>query len=237
MKFRRLLSLAAVAAALLIGSESRAATITLPNTVAGLVTALPNATFVVGDKTFVFGLVNPSGTANPSLINIGALSPTGVAQGSAVPPFGFELSGAGLSASGANAAGDLLLNFSVTAAGGPKILSVNLFGNGAVGSSGSAVISEKVYSDSGFTNLIGQGQVSAGSPSTLITLSNTTLSTVFISKDIAFTAGANAGSFANFSDIQQTFNQTVPEPTSVVMLGGGLLGVLGLSLRRMKKKA
>jgi len=76
--------------------------------------------------------------------------------------------------------------------------------------------------------LIGGGQVT-------FVLTGPTTNILKVSKDINATAATGAG--ASYSDVRNLVNQTIPEPTSVVMLGCGLVGVLGLGLRRTKKTA
>jgi hypothetical protein len=226
MKFVRLFSLAALAAAslLLIGAESKAALITLPNTANNL----QGNSFVVGNTGFNFALVLPTGSITPaSLASVAVLplSPVGTTQGGAVAPFGFELAGAGIADGPGGDNGDLLLNFTVTSPVPITAVVLTVTGGGFGG--GFGLVTENVFNPVTGA-LIGSATISNGSVT--IALSQA-LTTINIIKDI-FVSGGPSGGFS-YSDIQQTFIP-IPEPTSVVMLGCGLVGVIGLGLRRVK---
>ena len=57
-------------------------------------------------------------------------------------------------------------------------------------------------------------------------------SSITVTKDILATSGPVAGDLANYSVVTQTFTQAIPEPASIAMLGLGLVGIGGVSLRR-----
>jgi hypothetical protein len=232
MKFVRLFSLAALTAAtlLFIGAESKAAVITLPSTA----NSLQGNSFTVPTVpglSFSFSQVLGSGTVNLPAVTVAALSPTGATQAGAVAPFGFQLAGAGIQA-GPGQVGDLLINFSVSSP--LPILSVTLFATGGATGNGSASITEIVTNP---TTGVVIGQATIVNGTVTITLTQA-LTTINVSKDIAVNGGTQVGvSGASYSDIRQTFNTVIPEPTSVIMLGLGLVGVGGLGLRRAKANA
>jgi hypothetical protein len=229
MKFGRLLSLAVLAATMLVGSESRASLITLSNTANNL----SGNSFVIGDKTFSFQNVTATNTVLSS-IQVNPLSPVGTTQAGAIPPFGFQLAGGVVSAA-AGQSSDLLLNFTVTSSG-PLITSVTLFATGGGLNGGSAIISETLTNGNGGGSE-GSFSLSGGGQTTFV-LTGPATNNLIVSKDINVNGGSAGGSgTASYSDVRNVFNQGVPEPASVVMLGCGLVGVLGLSLRRMKKTA
>ena len=132
--------------------------------------------------------------------------------------------GAGIVA-GPNQVGDLLLNYRVISA--LPILSVTLFATGGATGNGSALITE-IVTNTATGVVIGNATIVSGTVTIVLTQA---LTDITISKDIAINGGTQVGaSGASYSDIRQTFNQIIPEPTSVVMLGLGLAGVAGLAL-------
>jgi hypothetical protein len=132
------------------------------------------------------------------------------------PPIGFQLD------VNVTSGTDLALNYTASSSG-PPITAVIL---SAVGTTGSSV-AENIYSDAAETKLIASGSVLGGG-STTISLGGA-YSTIYVAKDIS--GGTGAVSIVNQSFIQGV----VPEPASMVLMGSGLVGVLGLGLRRMKK--
>jgi hypothetical protein len=228
MNFSRLPRLAALAAAtlLLIGAETKAASITLPTTANNL----QGNSFVLGDKTFSFTQVTATNTTLTN-IQVNPLSPLGTTQAAAVQPFGFQLAGSVVSAAPGTTS-DLLLNFTVTSSDGP-ITAVTLFSTGGGASGGAGIISETLVN--GLTGLPdGSFSVSNSTPSPITFTLPTPTTVLIVSKDINAVAGATGT--ASYSDVRNTFIQGVPEPASMVMLGTGVVGIFGLSLLRKKNK-
>jgi len=240
MKLGRLLSLAVVTAGLvLIGSESRAAT--LPASAATVAAGLPySVPFPAAPGwTIVFNAVTAGGSQPPVLsgIQVNALSLAGSpnqpqpSSTLAVPPIGFQVAGGVTSATTGNSS-DLLLNVTVTSP--VPIVSVTLVATGGASGSGASIISETLTNGNGggadgSFSLVGGGQVTFVLP--------TPTNNLIVSKDINSNGGSIAGGIASYSDVRNSFNTVIPEPASVVMLGCGLVGVLGLGLRRTKKTA
>jgi len=242
MKLGRLLSLAVVTAGLvLIGSESRAAAVVLPSNAAVLATAPPNTvTYTAAPGwSIIFNAITAGGTQPQPLagIAVNALSLAGSpnqpqpSSTLAVPPIGFQLTGSITSATTGNSS-DLLLNFTVTSPA--PIVSVTLSATGGASAGGASIISETLTNGNGggadgSFSLVGGGQV--------VFILPTPTNNLIVSKDINSNGGSIAGGIASYSDVRNSFNTVIPEPASVVMLGCGLVGVLGLGLRRTKKTA
>jgi hypothetical protein len=217
MKFTWLLSVAVLVASSLVlsGAQSRA-DVTLPTTLDKVV----GQTFTVGDKVFNVLAATPSGTQPPSLSAITV---------SAVPPVGFTLSGpvvSALSAAGELETSDLAVTYTENSAPGDFITKINLAGIGAsVGPLSSVSVAETIVNNAD-GKIIGTGTL-FGSGFVSIVLSESATS-ITITKDILATAGGIAGANANYSSV----TQAVPEPTSIAMLGLGLVGIGTVWLRR-----
>jgi hypothetical protein len=242
MKLGRLLSLAVVTAGLvLIGSESRAAAVVLPSNAAVLATAPPNTvTYTAAPGwSIIFNAITAGGTQPQPLaaIAVNALSLAGSpnqpqpSSTLAVPPIGFQLTGSITSATQNNSS-DLLIDYTVIAP--VPIVSVTLVATGGSANGGASLISETI------TNLNGNtpdGNFSLGGGGQVTFVLPVASNMLRITKDINSNGGSNPGGIASYSDVRNSFNTVIPEPASVVLLGCGLVGVLGLGLRRTKKTA
>jgi hypothetical protein len=189
----------------------------------------------VADKTLTF-LNYSSTTVAASAISISALTQS--ANG-VVTPYGFQLSGS-FSASGASAASDVAITYTVTSSGAP-ITAINLFANFAILGSGNADVTESVFtiaSNGGAGVLLGNLSVNPNTSSASLDLTQFNpagYSGLYITKDIEESTGASGG-MATISIVQQAFPEAVPEPASIAMtvLGLGLASAYAFSRSRRK---
>ena len=232
-----LLATLVAASLLLVGSESRAGSINLPNTadnLQGNTVPFPNT------WSFAFTQVLPGGDTPPVLseIQVNALSPLSptTTNNNAVLPFGFQLAGVVVSATMGHTS-DLLLNFIVTSPG--PITTVTLEGNGGATPGAAARIDETFTN--GLTGLQDGPPLSLTGGGTVTLTLPTPTTELVVSKDITANGGSDPGGIASYSDVRNTFNVSgavppgVPEPASWAMLGIGLSGLL--AIRRFFKRA
>jgi hypothetical protein len=111
-----------------------------------------------------------------------------------------------------------------------------------VGSAGAATVGitevacTSAFNPTGSTTCPGTtlASISAGAGQSALSGVFATTGTVFISKDINVnnTCGG-CTTQATFSDFEQSFHGTVPEPSSIALFGSGLLGLAGMVRRKL----
>jgi hypothetical protein len=218
--------------------DARAGSITLPTALdPGLTTTtLVTPTLIVatsnGNTTTVSGLTfsnfNYTGTGTGTASPYPATS-IGVLSFSNGPNSGIELA-AGFSV-GAGGVQDMALTYTVTAAPGTTITDADLVMSGITTGDGTATVSETL-TNAATGALIGSLGVSAGgAQSQMINFAGVT--SINVLKDIDLNGGVTGS--ASISIIGQGFSTgSVPEPTSMALLGIGMTGFL--AFRRLFKR-
>jgi hypothetical protein len=209
-----------LAAFSIVGGQSQAGYIPLPSDMGTLTT--PTNYTTVGTDTYTFSGYSSSSTIAGDAVLASSVHVSAVTT----PSTGFELTGA-FAAPGISQ-NDIDFAYTVSTTG-PAMTSVSLNGNGAVTGGGIATITETVYTDATRTVLLGQLQVTTGTANLNL---KGYYSSLYITEDILFNT-YNNGDGASFSIIDQTV--AVPEPSTIVMVGLGLMGVFAASRRRNRK--
>lgn len=211
MKIARFSGLAAFAAASILFAGSSHAAIDLATLIA------TNGTVVSPPLTYSgFGYATAGVGATPaSSINVSASGTTLFLDGffAATPSFPGPL--------------DSRVSFTASGVGISAVTLSAIFG---VQGAGFASITEDIFTAPGGT-LIGHAFISSGGPSSATAFLTGIFSSVYIVKDIGYTA--LGGGSATISGVAQSFT-VVPEPASVVMMGLGLVGAIGVVRLRRK---
>jgi len=192
----------------------------------------------IGDKTFSDFSYNPSGLTSFNAANI-TVTATEVG-GNYYLTWGGNIS----VVSSAPVTADLLLGYTVSASAGNIVaIDQNYTGSAQNNSDGSASgtfisVRENVYAPGNITPLA-TSYLNENIPSTPFTLAGAILAvgepTVNVTKDIGLGISDPTGGFITISQIVQSFDQTVPEPTTMIA-GALLLLPFGASTLRILRK-
>jgi hypothetical protein len=223
---------------LLIGSftlngvpTARASGVTLADLLAG-------GSITFGDKIFYnFHNATTHGTLNVAYNQIFV---DGVVGGQNNDELGIRFSSSAWLLTGANQSYDLGFDFSATRTDGlPLIHDVTLEMTGNVTGNGSTDIAEGVTNGADSSTLANLFTFISSSSQNLIDheVFPQDVAVANISKDFAMSTGEDSNARVFVSHFDQTFSQTIPEPTSVVMLGIGVGLVVFPRLRRRMGRA
>jgi hypothetical protein len=207
-----------------------------PCTMAPLSTYLSPFSCDIGDKTFSNFSWSPSssGGAPPILASAVTVNPI-----LPPPPYGFLFTFAGFAA--ANQTQDELLGYTVTAHGALITdASLTMFGAGFFGD-GSVSIFEDLCSNDYWSDGCAHGTImhlstclSSGCNKITDHIDFSGEQFIDVRKNIELNGGTNGSGSAFLSGVQELYSQgTTPEPSSILLFGGGALALAGVLRRKL----
>jgi hypothetical protein len=229
---KKFLMVAVVAAAVSVGMSASSRADFIGNGVT-LASLLDGGTLVVGDKTFSnFTYSHTGDMPDATAVNV-------IGGSDAAGNLGIRFQGGFMDNAGTPNSSDALIGYTVTVTDPTRyITDAHLYSNPSVlGQTVSASIAE---SFSGFpTNTLSAGIVKVGGTIIVnnpddVTFFTGKVTSLTVLKDINANGGTtDTGGQASFSQIDQTFSQNTPEPSSVLLLASGSV-IIGLVARRRK---
>jgi hypothetical protein len=229
-RFRWILNSVLLLAALLSAASSAQASLTLADLLNG-------GSITFGDKVFYnFHNGTTSGTIN---VGFDQIFVDGVTGGPNNDEFGLRFSSSFWTLQGANQFYDLGFDFSVTRVDGlPRIHDNTLSITGGAVGDGQAFIAEGVTDGANGDTLANKFVFITPTVSRLIDHKIFThdAAVVDIHKDFSMITGRDPNSLVFVSHFNQTFSQSVPEPSSMALIGIGLIGVAGMARKRMYRQ-
>jgi hypothetical protein len=127
---------------------------------------------------------------------------------------------------------DIVFQYTATVTDPNNLISdIHLSITGSAGNGGLGTVGEQAFVGGFGATSVGQIQASIPGLSTGSTNIVPPVTELWVQKDVIVTGGSAANGFASISVIDQTYSQ-VPEPTTVLLVGLGLLGLVAVNRKR-----
>ncbi len=184
---------------------------------------LPGGSITCGDKVFTnFSYLATGDMPTASGVNVVCAPPNFGAD------IGLEFQGGFLDLPGGGSS-DALIRYTITATGGFLIEDALISGNpSVVGGTGSMVVTDTLSIGPPTLNIF---DIVPGSTQLTDSRNFTPVGSINVTKDILGSAGTGT---ATLSVVDQVYSQTTPEPASLLLVAGALLG-MGVVRRRGSK--
>jgi PEP-CTERM motif len=127
---------------------------------------------------------------------------------------------------------DIVFKYSATVTDPSNSISdIHLDITGSAGNGGLGTVGESVFTGGFGATQVGSIQASIPGTSSSLTNISPTVTELWVQKDVTVTGGSAANGFASITIIDQTFSQ-VPEPSTMLLVGLGLLGAVAVNRKR-----